>query len=75
MRALLCAAGLLAGAASVPAQDAVWNGAGWYQVQAAGAGVRLLAGPYPTELACKKAMNSASPALACRELSTAPPAR
>lgn len=73
MRAVvLCAAGLLAGASPVTAQDAVWSGAGWYQTLAEPGGLRIQAGPYPTELACKKAMNSSAPGRSCRELLTAP---
>ncbi len=50
------------------AQGAEWRGAGWYQVVETRAGLRLQAGPYVSELACKKAMNSSAEGWACREL-------
>ncbi len=71
----LGACGLLAGCALAAAQDLAWRGAGWYQVLETGRGPRLVAGPYKTELACKKAMNASTPALGCRELPSAPKAR
>lgn len=72
IRAWLCAAGLLAGSVAVATQDAGWNGAGWYQTIDAPQGWCIQAGPYPSELACKKAMNSSVPGRSCRELPTAP---
>lgn len=60
----------LGAAAQAPAG---WRGPGWYQVEQTASGLRLQAGPYRNELACKKALNAPAGALACRELA-APPA-
>lgn len=62
------AAGCALIACAGPSQGGEWRGPGWYQVLAIGAVSRIEAGPYKTELACKKAMNSARADRSCREL-------
>jgi hypothetical protein len=51
---------------------AAWRGPGWYHAVESAAGLQLRSGPHPTELACKKAMNSGAPAERCVELRAAP---
>lgn len=65
-----CGAASAAGAA---AQG--WQGAGWYHVVERPSGMTIEAGPYATELACKKAMNASGEGRACRELTTGPNVR
>lgn len=71
LAALVAAA--VTGLAAAAQEATGWHGPGWYQVEQTASGPRLQAGPYRNELACKKALNAADGALACREL-TAPPA-
>lgn len=63
------------GLAAAAQEPAGWRGPGWYQVEQTASGPRLHAGPYRNELACKKALNAAGEALACRELAAPPAAR
>ena len=72
MRGLLAAVVTATSMAAALAQGVEWRGAGWYQVVETPAGLRLQAGPYVSELACKKAMNSSVDGWSCRELPSAP---